>query len=123
MYPVDIWLCASTSNYWAQLVFTDPKGKKRERIVSRERSATINSNTLQGLAEAVRVLQVPCMLDIHTESDYIIGAVRNSWLQEWKKNGWKTARGGELKNREQWKQLERELARHSVKMTKIERMD
>lgn len=120
MYPVDIWLSASPNNYWVQLQFTDPKGKMREKIVSQERIATINSNMLQGLIEAVKVLQTPCMLDVHTDSDYIISPIRNSWIREWKKNGWEKANGKEVKNKEQWQQLEAELARHSIKLTKTE---
>jgi len=120
MYQVDIWLHASPSNYWAQLEFTDKDGKRREKIVSRERIATINSNTIQGMIEAVRVLQIPCMLDIHTESEYVIGIIRNGWLWNWKKNGWRKANGKEIRNVEQWQQLEQELARHSIKISKME---
>lgn len=118
MYPVDIWLSANTSNYWTQIEFTDRKGERRSRIVSKERIATINSNTLQGLIEAIGILQVSCMVDVHTESDYLISAIRNGWLQTWKASGWKTAKEKPVKNMEQWKQLERELSRHSIKMTK-----
>lgn len=120
MYLVDIWLRASPSNYWAQMEFADPDGERREKIVSHERIATINSNMLQGLIEAVKVLRIPCMLDIHTESDYIISPIRNGWVRDWKKNGWRTAHGREIKNLNQWQQLERQLARHSVKMSKME---
>lgn len=121
MYPVDIWLSASPSNYWAQLEFTDRQGERHSRIVSQERIATINSNALQGLIEAIEVLQIACMVNVHTELDYIIFPIRNGWLWEWKKYGWRKANGKDIRNLEQWQKLEEKLARHSIKMTKKEK--
>ncbi|MEG2350947.1 MAG: RNase H family protein [Hungatella sp.] len=118
---MDLWLSASPSNYWAQMEFVDPMGRKRSRIISGERMATGNSNALQGLIEAVKVLQTACIIDVHTESDYIISAFRNGWIQTWKQNGWKSAKGEQIKNCDQWQQLQEVLAKHSVKFVKIER--
>lgn len=120
MYKVSIYLSASPSNYWAKLSFADKSGIAHEKTVCGERVATINSNVLQGLIEALRALKSNCMLDIYTESEYLIGPVRQQWLQEWKKNGWKTAKGKQVKNMEQWQQAYQELARHSVKIIKLE---
>lgn len=121
MYQVDVCLGAGTSNYWAKLTFTDNKGQEHERVVSGEREATVNSNMLQGFIRAVEVLQRPCILNVYTESDYLISAFRNAWIQDWKKNAWMTKKKKEVKNKEQWQQLDKLLARHSLKFIKMER--
>lgn len=120
MYQVDVHISASPSNYWAELSFTDVKGTAHVKTLFGEREATVNSNMLQGFIQAVEILQRPCILNIYTESDYLISAFRNAWIQEWKKSGWMTAKKKEVRNREQWQQLDKMLARHSVKFIKME---
>ncbi len=50
-----------------------------------------------------------CVLSIYTESEYLHMGVTER-MQTWKKNGWKTAKGAEVKNRDKWEALERELS-------------
>ena len=45
-------------------------------------------------------------LQINTDSQFLIMAV-NTWMEKWKKAGWKKADGGELKNKEDFQDLDR----------------
>lgn len=115
MYKVNIDICASASNYWARLVFVDAKGEPHEREIAVERKATQNSNYIQALIDAVSILKRPCMLDIYTSSEYIIEPFKQGWITNWEKNGWKNAKGNEVKNAELWKRAREVLASHSAR--------
>ena len=38
-----------------------------------------------------------------------------SWIHNWKKNGWKTAGRQPVKNADLWQQLDEQVARHRVR--------
>lgn len=44
------------------------------------------------------------------DSEYVVRGV-TEWLPKWERNGWKTARGEEVKNRDLWEALRTELRR------------
>lgn len=119
MYTIIIEIHATSSNYWGKMEFLDKAGNLHERNLQGGQKATVNSNALQGVIDAVKVLNGICLLDIHIDNDYLIGVVRNSWLATWQKNGWKTAKGSKIKNLDQWKTLSGLLARHSARFYKI----
>lgn len=115
MYTVEIDLGASASKYWASLRFEDKKGIVHTKQIEDERKATKNSNYLQALIEAVGELNRPCMLDIHTSCEYIVETYMQGWIVNWEKNGWLNARGNTVRNAEQWQQVRKALAPHSVR--------
>lgn len=115
MYTVDIVIAASASNYWAKLSFEDKNGQYHEKMVKKDRKASINSNYLQALIDALAVIQRPCMLDVYTSSEYIIEPFKQGWIQKWEGHDWKNAKGNTVRNAEQWKQVRRALAMHSAR--------
>ena len=42
---------------------------------------------------------------IFTDSNYVKQGI-TSWIHNWKRNGWKTSGGGDVKNRELWIQID-----------------
>jgi ribonuclease HI len=52
-------------------------------------------------------------LIIVTDSKYVKEGIQ-SWITNWKKNGWKTASKKPVKNKELWLELDSEIARHSI---------
>lgn len=119
MYTVIIEIHATPSNYWGKMEFIDKAGNLHERNLQGGKKATVNSNALQGAIDSIGVLNGICLLDIHTDNDYLIGAMRQGWLAEWQKNNWKTAKGTNVKNLDQWKILSGLLARHPARFYKI----
>lgn len=120
MYKVDLWITATPSKYWGRLEFTDRRKQVHEKVIEADCKATINSNILQAAIEALTSLNYPCLLDIHTDSDYLISPFRNNWINAWKENGWKNAKNKEIRNVAQWQQLSVLMAAHSVRFFKIE---
>ena len=54
-------------------------------------------------------------LTIVTDSKYVKDGIQ-SWIVNWKKNGWKTASKKPVKNKELWLELDSEIARHNINL-------
>jgi ribonuclease HI len=77
MYTITIEIHATPSNYWGKMEFIDKSGKIHEKNIQGGQKATANSNAIQAAIDAITALNGICLLDIHTDNDYLIGSVRN----------------------------------------------
>lgn len=121
MHKVTITIGASTSKYWASIEFEDSRGVVHARQVDQEKKATVNSNYLSALTDAFRILTRPCMATVYADSDYIVAAFKNGWVQDWEKHDWKNKKGNTVRNVEQWKRLREAMAPHSARFLYLER--
>lgn len=44
-------------------------------------------------------------IEVYTDSKYVMDGI-TKWIHGWKKKGWKTSTGGEVKNRGLWEQMD-----------------
>ena len=58
---------------------------------------------LASLRELANVAGVS--IEIRTDSMYVVNAFNKGWLQNWQRNGWRTADRGTVKNQDLWEQL------------------
>ena len=68
---------------------------------------------LTAAIEALAVLKEPSKVALTTDSQYVRQGI-TSWLENWKKRGWKTASKQPVKNVDLWQRLEEEASRHRV---------
>lgn len=115
MYLVNVEIKATMSGYSADMSFTDGSGRLHEKHINEMRRHTMQSNYLAALIEVLKALQKPCMLSIYSASDYIVEPIRQGWLQSWACHDWKNAKGKTVRNAEQWKQVKKLIAGHSVR--------
>jgi len=66
---------------------------------------TNNRMEMTAALEALRALKAPCIVNLRSDSKYLIDAFSKKWIQKWMKNGWKTAEGKPVKNQDLWEQL------------------
>ncbi len=78
-----------------------------------EALTTNNRMELTAATQALNALKRPCEIDLHTDSQYVKNGL-TSWIQGWKKNGWRTADRKPVKNVELWQALELARERHKV---------
>ena len=78
-----------------------------------ERETTNNRMELSGVLAGLSALKEPCAVELYSDSQYIVNALTNGWLRDWKRRGWKR-RDGELKNAELWQELDSLLQKHNV---------
>jgi ribonuclease HI len=68
---------------------------------------------LTAVIEGLRALKRPCEVELITDSRYVMQGI-NDWLDNWKRNGWKTAARKPVKNIDLWQQLDDEVQRHRI---------
>lgn len=75
--------------------------------------ATVNRAEAKALLMALKKLKKTCELTIYTDSEYVVAGTR--WYEGWKRNGWLTANGGNVANRDVWEELMPVLAMHTYR--------
>ena len=58
-----------------------------------------------GAIIALESLKKPCMVDLHSDSSYVIKAFNEGWLENWQRNGWKNSKKEPVKNKALWFRL------------------
>ncbi len=96
---------------WGVLLRYD--GLERE-LYGGELETTNNRMELQAAIEALKALTRSCSVDLTTDSVYVRSGI-TTWLEGWKKKGWKTAARKPVKNVDLWRALDEENQRHQVR--------
>ena len=74
---------------------------------------TNNKMELTAAIKALEYFKIKKDLIIYTDSKYVKDGIE-SWIINWKKNGWKTSTKKIVKNKELWMQLDNLLNKHNV---------
>jgi ribonuclease HI len=88
------------------------QGIERE-LYGSEPDTTNNRMELQAAIEGLKSLKEPCEVSLTTDSVYVRSGI-TSWLENWKKKGWKTAGRKPVKNVDLWHLLDEQNQRHKV---------
>jgi ribonuclease HI len=88
-------------------------GKHRKTMYGGERQTTNNRMELTAVIEALNALKGSRKVDLHTDSKYVKDGI-TSWLENWKRRGWKTADKKPVKNQDLWRALDEAVARHEI---------
>ena len=76
-----------------------------EKELSGSAPATTNNRMeLTAVIEALRALNSPCDVALHTDSCYVIDGI-TKWIFGWQKNGWKNAAKKPVLNIDLWRAL------------------
>ena len=76
-------------------------------------NTTNNKMELTAAIEALKYFKKNSTIILFTDSKYVKDGIE-SWIINWKKNGWKTASKKPVKNKMLWVELDTQLARHSI---------
>lgn len=96
---------------WAAVLLC---GEHRRELSGYEPQTTNNRMELRAAIEALHALKRPARVDLYTDSQYLRQGME-SWLPRWRRNGWRTAQGGRVKNIDLWQELDRLCSRHEVR--------
>ena len=89
-------------------------GTHEKELFGGETQTTNNRMELTAVLSGLKTLNRPCDVVICTDSQYVKNGME-SWIHNWKKNGWKTAGRQPVKNADLWQQLDEQVARHRVR--------
>ena len=89
-------------------------GGHEKELFGGEAQTTNTRMELTAVLSGLKTLNRPCDVVICTDSQYVKNGME-SWIHNWKKNGWKTAGRQPVKNADLWQQLDEQVARHRVR--------
>jgi ribonuclease HI len=78
-----------------------------------EPDTTNNRMELTAPLRALAALKESCEVEITTDSQYLKNGIE-TWIANWKRNGWKTASKKPVQNQDLWVELDQQVQRHRV---------
>lgn len=101
---------------WAAILLF---GDQRKEISGYEASTTNNRMELRAAIEGLKALNVPCQVDLYSDSAYLVSAFTQNWLTNWQNNGWKNAAGQPVSNIDLWQELLALAEIHTITWHKV----
>ena len=95
---------------WGVLLRMDNQSRE---IFGGEGATTNNRMELTAAIEALAALKEACTVELTTDSTYVKEGVTR-WMENWERNGWRTAAKKPVKNQDLWQALKAQVARHEV---------
>ena len=74
---------------------------------------------LKWLQRNYKVLYEYDTYEIYSDSAYVVNTINKNWLENWKKNDWKTKDKKDVKNRELWEAIDAILSKKDFNVTFI----
>lgn len=101
---------------WAAVIYDGPKPKE---VWGTEPETTNNRMELQAAIEALKALEEPRRVKLHSDSAYLVNAFHEGWVYNWERNGWRKADKKPVQNADLWRELLALTERHQVKLMKV----
>ncbi len=79
-----------------------------------ENPTTNNRMELTAVIVALETLKEACIVELYSDSKYVIDALTKGWLASWRKNGWRKSDKKPVLNIDLWERLLPQLARHEM---------
>ena len=95
---------------WAAIIISN--GKKSQ-IKGNKKNTTNNQMELLAPIQALKKIPKGSKVQIFTDSKYVKSGI-TEWINNWKKNGWKTASKKPVKNKELWMALDTVISKHEI---------
>lgn len=102
--------------YGAVLHYVDSKGTLHERELSQGYAKTTNNRMeLMAAIAGLEALVRPCQVTLYSDSQYLVKAFNEHWIDGWQKKNWKRGKNDPVKNVDLWKRLLAAMEPHEVK--------
>lgn len=99
----------------AILMFNDIK----KEISGGQKDTTNNIMEITAVIEALKLLKRECVVEVYSDSAYVVNAFNNGWIYNWMKNNWQTSGKEPVKNKELWQELYNLIKLHKVNFIKV----
>lgn len=94
-------------------------GEVKREYSGSEIETTNNRMEVLAVIEGLKRLKYPCIVEIYSDSAYMVNAFINGWIYAWKKSGWKKADGKAVQNVDLWEELYALTKLHEVTFHKV----
>ena len=101
--------------YGAVLEYVDSKGELHKKELSQGYKKTTNNRMeLMAVIAGLEALNPPCEVELYSDSQYVVNAFNQHWIEGWLKKGWKRGKNEPVKNVDLWKRLLQAKEPHQV---------
>ncbi|MDE2815163.1 MAG: ribonuclease HI [Chloroflexota bacterium] len=87
--------------YGAVILF----GQYRKEISGGYRATTNNRMEILAAIRALEALNEPCEVTLHSDSEYVVNAMKKGWAKKWRAQGWQRGKQEKAANPDLWKRL------------------
>tara|TARA_Y100000996_G_C22496127_1_gene632370 strand:+ start:692 stop:1126 length:435 start_codon:yes stop_codon:yes gene_type:complete len=96
---------------WGAIILIDDK--KPIYLKGGSQDTTNNKMELTAAIQSLKYFSISSEIEIYTDSKYVKNGIE-SWINNWKKNGWKTSSKKIVKNQDLWLELDKQISFHKV---------
>ena len=101
--------------YGTVLEYVDTKGQLHKKELSQGYVKTTNNRMeLMAVIAGLEALNRSCEVEVYSDSQYVVNAFNQHWVDGWIKKGWKRGKNEPVKNVDLWKRLLEAKQKHSV---------
>ena len=101
---------------WAAILEFGPHRKELSGYMA---LTTNNRMELFAAISGLGALKEPCRVKLYSDSNYLVQAFNDHWIDKWQKNGFKTSTGGKVENQDLWFILSAQTRKHQVEFIKV----
>ncbi|MCC8076604.1 MAG: ribonuclease HI [Clostridiales bacterium] len=87
---------------WAAILLF---GEHKKELSGGERATTNNRMELTAVIKGLEALKEPCIVELYSDSKYIIDALEKGWAVGWRKRGWVKGDKKPALNPDLWERL------------------
>lgn len=91
-----------------------------ERVISGGEGGTTNNRMeLLAVIKGLEALKEPCEVNLYSDSQYVINAINEKWLENWSNSDWRGSSKKGVKNVDLWQALIPLITMHKVNFIKV----
>ena len=90
-------------------------GRFRKEVSQGYRLTTNNRMELTAVIEALDILKEPCVVELYSDSKYVIDGLSKGWAKGWQKRGWIKSDKKPALNPDLWERLLALTDRHEMR--------
>ena len=91
----------------------------RKELSGYKPETTNNRMELFAAIQGLSALKESCIVNLYSDSSYLINAFEKHWIDNWQRNGWKTSTKQPVENQDLWKLLLIHVRKHQVRFIKV----
>jgi ribonuclease HI len=90
-------------------------GTREKEFTGGEEDTTNNRMELTAVIEGLEALKEPCIVELYSDSKYVIDALEKGWAQKWRDQDWKRNKKEPALNPDLWERLLELCEEHEVR--------
>jgi len=93
--------------------------ENRKELSGYQPETTNNRMELFAAIQGLSALKESCVVNLYSDSSYLVNAFEKHWIEKWQRNGWKTSTKSPVENQDLWKLLLIHVRKHQVRFIKV----